>query len=104
MFIAALVVPGVFSGEGVLFGAAFLVVCAIHVTLYAFTGRGNRDLVRAVLRLAPWTLLGATHFLELRAPVRASRAPIQADLSGFARKVGLANGRSETPAGRLLSA
>jgi low temperature requirement protein LtrA len=63
MFIAALVVPGVFSGEGVLFGAAFLVVCAIHVTLYAFTGRGNRDLVRAVLRLAPWTLLGATLIL-----------------------------------------
>jgi hypothetical protein len=33
MFIAGLVVPGVFGDEGVLFGAAFLVVCAMHVTL-----------------------------------------------------------------------
>jgi low temperature requirement protein LtrA len=59
MFIAALVVPGVFGDEGELFGAAFLVVCAMHVALYALAGRGNPDLLGAVLRLAPWTLLGA---------------------------------------------
>ena len=59
MFVAALVVPGVFDGEGVLFGAAFLVVWAMHLTLYALAGRGNRDLLGAVLRLAPSTLLGA---------------------------------------------
>ena len=59
MFIAALVVPGVFDDEGVLFGACFLVVIAMHLTLYALAGRGNRDLLKAVLRLAPWTLLGA---------------------------------------------
>ena len=63
MFVAALVVPGVFDDEGVLFGAAFLVVCAMHLTLYALAGRGNRDLLGAVLRLAPWTLLGATLIL-----------------------------------------
>jgi low temperature requirement protein LtrA len=63
MFIAALVVPGVFGDEGVLFGAAFLVVCAMHLTLYSLAGRGNRDLLGAVLRLAPWTLLGATLIL-----------------------------------------
>ena len=63
MFIAALVVPGVFGDEGVLFGAAFLVVCAMHAALYALAGRGNRDLLGAVLRLAPWTLLGATLIL-----------------------------------------
>jgi low temperature requirement protein LtrA len=63
MFVAALVVPGVFDDEGVLFGAAFLVVCAMHVALYALAGRGNRDLLGAVLRLAPWTLLGATLIL-----------------------------------------
>jgi low temperature requirement protein LtrA len=63
MFVAALVVPSVFDDEGVLFGAAFLVVCAMHVTLYALAGRGNRDLLTAVLRLAPWTLLGATLIL-----------------------------------------
>jgi low temperature requirement protein LtrA len=63
MFIAALVVPGVFGDEGVLFGAAFLVVCVMHLALYALAGRGNRDLLGAVLRLAPWTLLGATLIL-----------------------------------------
>ena len=56
MFVAALVVPGVFDDEGVLFGAAFVVVCAMHPALYALAGRGNRDLLRAVVRLAPWTL------------------------------------------------
>jgi low temperature requirement protein LtrA len=63
MFIAALVVPGVFDDDGVLFGAAFLVVCAMHIALYALAGRGNPDLLGAVLRLAPWTLLGATLIL-----------------------------------------
>ncbi len=63
MFVAALVVPGVFDDDGVLFGAAFLVVCAMHVALYALAGRGDPDLLGAVLRLAPWTLLGATLIL-----------------------------------------
>jgi low temperature requirement protein LtrA len=63
MFVAALVVPGVFEDDGVLFGAAFLVVMAMHAALYALAGRGNRDLLGAVLRLAPWTLLGASLIL-----------------------------------------
>jgi low temperature requirement protein LtrA len=63
MFVAALVVPGVFDDDGVLFGAAFLVVCAMHLALYALAGRGHRDLLKAVLRLAPWTLLGASLIL-----------------------------------------
>jgi low temperature requirement protein LtrA len=63
MFLAALAVPGVFGNEGVLFGAAFLVVVAMHLALYAMAGRGNPDLLAAVLRLAPWTLLGATLIL-----------------------------------------
>jgi low temperature requirement protein LtrA len=63
MFVAALVVPNVFEDDGVLFGACFLVVCAMHLALYALAGRGNRDLLGAVLRLAPWTLLGATLIL-----------------------------------------
>src|SRR5512133_755689 len=63
MFIAALVVPDVFDDHGVLFGAAFLLVCAMQAALYALAGRGNRDLVSAVLRLAPWTLTGATLIL-----------------------------------------
>jgi low temperature requirement protein LtrA len=63
MFVAALVVPNVFDDEGVLFGVTFLVVVAMHLTLYALAGRGNRQLLSAVLRLAPWTLLGATLIL-----------------------------------------
>ena len=58
-FVAALVVPDVFDDEGVLFGAAFLVVCVMHAALYALAARGNPDLLGAVLRLAPWTLGGA---------------------------------------------
>ena len=63
MFVAALVVPNVFGDDGVLFGVCFLVVCAMHLALYALAGRGNPDLLGAVLRLAPWTLLGATLIL-----------------------------------------
>jgi low temperature requirement protein LtrA len=59
MFIAALAVPGAFADEGVLFGVAFLVVCVVHHGLYALAGRGTRDLLGAVLRLAPWTVFGA---------------------------------------------
>jgi low temperature requirement protein LtrA len=63
MFIAALAVPHVFGDDGVLFGAAFLVVVAMHLALYALAGRGHPDLLAAVLRLAPWSLLGATLIL-----------------------------------------
>jgi low temperature requirement protein LtrA len=63
MFLAALAVPGVFDDDGVLFGAAFLLVVAMHLALYALAGRGQRDLFAAVLRLAPWTLLGAVLIL-----------------------------------------
>jgi low temperature requirement protein LtrA len=63
MFLAALAVPRVFGDDGVLFGAAFLFVVAMHLALYALAGRGNRELLVAVLRLAPWTLVGATLIL-----------------------------------------
>ena len=41
MFVAALVVPGVFDDDGVLFGAAFLVVCALHAALESAFGRAR---------------------------------------------------------------
>ena len=63
MFVAALAVPHVFGDDGVLFGVAFLLVVAMHLALYALAGRQDRDLLRAVLRLAPWTLGGATLIL-----------------------------------------
>ena len=63
MFIAALAVPHVFGDDGVLFGVAFLVVVAMHLALYALAARHDRGLLVAVLRLAPWTLAGATLIL-----------------------------------------
>jgi low temperature requirement protein LtrA len=63
MFLAALAVPHAFGDDGVLFGAALLAVTALHLALYALAGRGHPDLFRAVLRLAPWTLLGAALIL-----------------------------------------
>jgi low temperature requirement protein LtrA len=59
MFVAALAVPTAFGDHGVLFGAAFFVVCAMHLAVYALAGRGDPGLLGAVLRLAPWELLGA---------------------------------------------
>ena len=63
MFLAALAVPGVFDDEGVLFGVTFLIVCSMHALIYALVGRGNPDQLQAILRLAPWTLGGATLIL-----------------------------------------
>jgi low temperature requirement protein LtrA len=63
MFVAALAVPHVFGDDGVLFGVAFLLVVAMHLALYALAARHDRHLLRAVLRLAPWTLAGATLIL-----------------------------------------
>ena len=43
MFVAALAVPGVFEDDGVLFGVAFLVVCAMHTVLYSLAPAGIRS-------------------------------------------------------------
>jgi low temperature requirement protein LtrA len=59
MFVAALAVPDAFGRHGVVFGAAFLIVHVMHVTLYALAGRGDPDLLAAVLRMAPSALVGA---------------------------------------------
>ena len=65
MFVGALVVPGVFDDEGLLFGVAFLVVCAMHLALYALAGRGDPALLGAVLWLVWWR--------EARAELRSLR-------------------------------
>src|SRR5436190_21177923 len=59
MFVAALAVPDAFGRHGVVFGAAFLIVNVMHLTLYALAARGDRDLLAAILRIAPFTLAGA---------------------------------------------
>ena len=53
MLIAALAVPEAFDEHGVIFGVAYLVVRAMHIALYALAGRGDPDLLGAVLRMTP---------------------------------------------------
>jgi low temperature requirement protein LtrA len=63
MFVAALAVPDAFGRHGVIFGVAFLIVNVMYLTLYALAGRGDRDLLAAILRAAPSALAGATLIL-----------------------------------------
>jgi low temperature requirement protein LtrA len=75
MLVVGLAAPDAFGGAGILFGAAYLVVRLLHIVLYAVTTRGDPDVFRAVLRLAPGMvvspllILGAG-FLDA-GPVRA---------------------------------
>jgi low temperature requirement protein LtrA len=60
MLVVSLAAPGAFGSDGVTFGVAYFVVRALHLVLYAIAGRGDRDLLRAVLRIVPGAILGAT--------------------------------------------
>src|SRR5574340_598278 len=57
---AALAVPGVFGTDAVLFGLSYLVVRILHLVLYANAGRGDPDLLGALLRIAPSELIGSS--------------------------------------------
>jgi low temperature requirement protein LtrA len=59
MFVGALAVPEVFGRHGVLFGVAFSIVIAMHLTLYAYSAHGDRDLLSAIMRIAPSSIAGA---------------------------------------------
>jgi low temperature requirement protein LtrA len=59
MFVAALAVPEAFGSHGVIFGVAFLIVTLMHLTLYALGSRGDRDLLGAILRIAPSAIVGS---------------------------------------------
>src|SRR5919108_2961486 len=59
MLVVSLAVPHAFDVDGVAFGVAYLIVRALHLVLYAPAGRGDPDLLRAVLRILPSALLGA---------------------------------------------
>jgi low temperature requirement protein LtrA len=61
MFIASLAVPEAFGHHGVVFGVAFLIVILMQGTLYALASRarGDRDLLTAIGRITPWSLIGA---------------------------------------------
>ena len=59
MFVAALAVPDAFGRHALVFGLAFLIVNLMHIALFTLAGRGDADLLAAVLRIAPSTLAGA---------------------------------------------
>jgi low temperature requirement protein LtrA len=63
MFVAALAVPEAFGRHAVVFGVAFLIVALMHLALFALGGRGDRDLLRAILRMAPSALVGSALIL-----------------------------------------
>jgi low temperature requirement protein LtrA len=57
MLIVSLAVPNAFGADGVTFGVAYFIVRALHLGLYAIAGKGDRELLRAVLRIAPTAVL-----------------------------------------------
>jgi low temperature requirement protein LtrA len=69
MLIVSLATPNAFGTDGVTFGVAYFIVRALHLVLYAIAGRGDRDLLGAVVRIVPTatispTLLLVASFLE----------------------------------------
>jgi low temperature requirement protein LtrA len=60
MLIASLAVPDAFGDDAFLFACAYAFVRIAHLGLYALAGRGDRDLLAAVGRLAVGSAVGAT--------------------------------------------
>jgi low temperature requirement protein LtrA len=58
MLIVSLATPNAFGADGVVFGVSYFVVRALHLVLYAIAGRGDRELLRAILRIVPSATLG----------------------------------------------
>src|ERR671935_1452679 len=56
-FVLALAVPHAFTSSGLAFGLAYLVVVAVHTTL--FTRSSSASVVQGILRLAPFNLASA---------------------------------------------
>ena len=97
MLVAGLAAPAAFGEYAVLFGIAYFVVRILHLVLYAVTTRSDPEVFRAVRRLAPGMLTGATLILIAGfvqpGPVRAAlwtvaividfAAPLLAGTSGW---------------------
>jgi low temperature requirement protein LtrA len=60
MFVASLAVPHVFGGDALLFACAYALVRLAHLGLYVIAGRGDRDLLGAIRRLAVGSSVGIT--------------------------------------------
>jgi low temperature requirement protein LtrA len=63
MLIVALAVPEAFGDHGVVFGVAYLSVRAMHLGLYMLAARGDPDLLGAVLRMTPSSLISGVLIL-----------------------------------------
>jgi low temperature requirement protein LtrA len=60
MLVASLAVPDVFGNDAFVFACAYAVVRIAHLALYAFAGRGDRDLLAAIARLSAGSLVAIT--------------------------------------------
>ena len=58
MLVVALAVPGAFGSEAAVFGVAYLAVRLLHLVLYGIAGKGDRDLLGAILRMVPSSTVG----------------------------------------------
>jgi low temperature requirement protein LtrA len=87
MLVVSLAAPGAFGSDGVTFGVAYFMVRAFHLVLYAIAGRGDRDLIRAVVRIVPSAtiapaLLVVAGFLEGPAELSLWGAALAIDYLG----------------------
>ncbi len=71
MVIVSLTAPRAFGRDATTFAIAYLIVRALHLVLYAIAGRGDRELLRAVLRIVPSVFLSAT-LLILASPLHGA--------------------------------
>jgi low temperature requirement protein LtrA len=58
LFVVALAVPEAFDDDGVLFGVAYFAVRLLHIVLFGLAARGDRDMLRSVLRLGIGSTIG----------------------------------------------
>ncbi len=58
VFMVALTIPDAYGDDGVWFGSAYLAVLVLNVALYVRGTKGDPELLRSVLRLAPFFLAG----------------------------------------------
>jgi low temperature requirement protein LtrA len=63
MLVVSLTVPTAFEEDAVVFAVAYLAVRVLHLVLYARGARDDREVVAAVLRLAPTATFGPSLFV-----------------------------------------
>jgi low temperature requirement protein LtrA len=63
MLIVSLAVPGAFGADATIFAVAYLVVRGLQLGLFIRVARGDRDLLRAVLRVVPPALVSSVLLL-----------------------------------------